>query len=65
MQRIANGSKHFIKKETQGTLKSGGYGEGAYGVGLYGMGSLQIDVGDVGDPFWIEAPIPIEDVVIF
>jgi hypothetical protein len=41
MQRIANGSKHFIKKEAEGTLKSGGYGEGGYGVGGYGVGSLQ------------------------
>jgi hypothetical protein len=65
MQRITNGSKHFIKKEAENTLKSGGWGEGAYGVGPYGKGSLQVDVGDDGDPYWIEASVLIEDVVIF
>jgi hypothetical protein len=66
MQRIANGSKHFIKKAAQGTLKSGSYGEGAYGVGGYGIASLQIEIENAnGDMFWIEAPLLIEDVVIF
>lgn len=68
MQRIANGSKHFIRKDQATTLKSGGYGQGGYGVGGYGEASLQIEVAsrfDEADKTWLDAQILIEDVLIF
>ncbi|MCC8954394.1 hypothetical protein H8B02_13325 [Bradyrhizobium sp. Pear77] len=66
MQRIANGSKHFVRSEQKSTLKSGGYGEGGYGAGGYGEASLQIEVINAdGDSVWLDAQGLIEDVLIF
>lgn len=66
MQRIANGSKHFVRSEQKASLKSGGYGEGGYGVGGYGTASLQIEVMDAaGDSTRLDAQGLIEDVLIF
>lgn len=67
MQRIANGSKHFIRQVSQSTQRSAGYGQGGFGVGGYGVPSLQIEIETKwdGNKRWIEAPILIENMVIF
>jgi hypothetical protein len=45
VQDISNGSKHFLRDQSVGTARIGGYGQGGYGMGPYGMGYLTVDLG--------------------
>jgi hypothetical protein len=49
VQGISNGSKHFIRKAAEGTVKVQGYGMGGYGQGPYGQSYLAIQVSET-DP---------------
>jgi hypothetical protein len=48
VQGISNGSKHFIRKAAEGTVKVQGYGMGGYGQGPFGMSYLAIQVSETG-----------------
>jgi hypothetical protein len=48
IQALANGTKHFGRKEDFEAVKVQGYGMGGYGVGPYGHSYLTIDYGDHG-----------------
>jgi len=49
VQGISNGSKHFIRKAGEGTVKIQGFGMGGYGQGPFGMSYLAIQVSET-DP---------------
>jgi hypothetical protein len=48
VQALANGTKHFGRKENFEAVKVQGYGMGQYGGGSYGQTYLTIDYGDDG-----------------
>jgi len=66
VQDLANGAKHFIRKQDVTTSHVGGFGMGPYGVGPYGASYLLIDYGaDAGEQRWNTAGDLIGAVVAF
>src|SRR6266702_395341 len=64
VQGISNGSKHFIRKKAEGTVKVQGYGMGGYGQGPYGMSYLAILVSET-DPTNLTIAQLLEVVIRF
>jgi hypothetical protein len=66
IQDLANGAKHFIRKQDVQTRHVGGFGMGPYGVGPYGASYLLIDYGaDAGAERWKTARELLECAVTF
>src|SRR5580693_3739398 len=66
VQDLANGAKHFIRKQSVETKRVGGFGAGPFGVGPYGTSYLLIDYGaGAGDQRYETAKDLIEAVANF
>lgn len=44
VQQISNGTKHFIRKNTEGFVEIGGFGRGGFGQGPFGKSYLALDM---------------------
>jgi hypothetical protein len=66
VQDLANGAKHFIRKQEVETRRVAGYGMGPYGIGPFGGSYLLIDYGaDAGDQRYKTAKDLIDAVADF
>jgi hypothetical protein len=64
IQRLANGTKHFIRDQDFGAKKIGGYGQGPYGVGPYGQSYLLIESGEGAAEHQYYAAASLLEVVV-
>jgi hypothetical protein len=65
VQKLTNGTKHFIRKMSAETQRIAGYGCGPFGVGPYGKPYLLIDYGADKTERWQTAEQLLNDAVTF